>query len=199
MVTQVKSAAGVHLVPIEAMHLDRRRVFIEGHIDMEMACRFADRVMLLCDQSHEPIDVFINSQGGEVKAGLMLYDIIQSCPAPMRMLCRGTAYSMAALLFASGSHGRFLLPNSELMLHEPLLGSGVQGSASSIKSIADGILTVRAKLNAILARHTGKTAEQIGEATGYDHFFSAQEAVEFGLADGILDFAQMLEGGSYGG
>ncbi len=194
MVTQVRSAAGVHLVPIQTVHLDKRRIFIEGQITMESACDFANQVMLLCDGSQEPIHVFIDSPGGEVKAGLMMYDIIQSCPAPMRMYCRGTAYSMAALLFASGCHGRYMLPNSELMLHEPLLSGGVQGSASSIKSISEGILAVRAKLNAILAKHTGKNVEQIEKATGYDHYFSAEESLAFGLADGIVGYDRMMGG-----
>lgn len=195
MVTQVRSAAGLHLVPIQTVHLDKRRVFVEGQITMESACAFADQVMLLCDLSQAPIDVFINSPGGEVNAGLMMYDIIQSSPALIRMFCRGTAYSMAALLFASGSHGRFLLPNSELMLHEPLLSGGVQGSASSIRSISEGILAVREKLNGILAKHTGKTLEQIEAATAYDHFFSAEESVAFGLADEIVGYDRMMGGG----
>lgn len=198
MVTQVRSAAGVHLVPIQTAHLDKRRIFVEGQITMESACAFADQVMLLCDQSHEPIDVFLNSPGGEVKAGLLMYDIIQSSPAPIRMFCRGMAYSMAALLFASGSHGRFLLPNSELMLHEPLLSGGVQGSASSIKSISEGILAVKARLNGILSRHTGKSLEEIEAATAYDHFFSAEESVAFGLADEIVGYDRMMGGDSHG-
>lgn len=195
--TQVKTAGGIYLIPIQTAHLSHRRVFIQGQITAESACEFADQVMLLCDDSHEPIDVFVDSPGGEVKAGLMMYDIIQTSPAPIRMYCRGMAYSMAALLFASGNHGRYLLPNSELMLHEPLLGSGVRGSASSIKSVADGILAVREKLNAILAKHTGKTLEEVAEATGYDHYFSAEESVEFGLADAIVDFSKMTGGVAY--
>lgn len=194
MVTQVRSAAGMHLVPIQTVHLDKRRIFIEGQITMETACEFADQVMLLCDQSQEPIHVFINSPGGEVKAGLMMYDIIQSSPAHIRMYCRGIAYSMAALLFASGKHGRFLLPNSELMLHEPLLSSGVQGSASSIRSISEGIMAVREKLNGILAIHTGKTPEEIEAATAFDHFFSAEESIAFGLADEIVGYERMIGG-----
>ena len=194
MVTQVRSAAGMCLAPIQAVHLDKRRVFIEGQITMESACEFADQVMLLCDQSQEPIHVFLNSPGGEVKAGLLMYDIIQSSPVPIRMYCRGIAYSMAALLFASGNCGRFLLPNSELMLHEPLLSSGVQGSASSLKSISDGILAVREKLNGILATHTGRTPEEIDVATAYDHFFSAEESIAFGLADEIVGFDKMIGG-----
>lgn len=199
MVIQVKSATGVQLVPIQAVHLEKRRVFVEGQITMATASEFADQVMLLCDRSLEPIQVFINSPGGEVKAGLLMYDVIRSSPAPIRMYCRGIAYSMAALLFASGSHGRYLLPNSELMLHEPLLTGGLQGSASSVKSVADGILEVRSRLNDILARHTGKTRAQIDEATAYDHYFSPEESVAFGLADGIADYAQMLGGACCGG
>lgn len=196
MVIQVRSAAGLQLVPIQTVHLDKRRIFVEGPITMESACSFADQVMLLCDVSHEPIELFINSTGGEVKAGLMMYDIIQSSPAPIRMFCRGIAYSMAALLFASGRHGRYMLPNSELMLHEPLLSSGVHGSASSIKSLSDEILAVRTRLNGILSIHTGKPLEQIEDATAYDHFFSAQESVDFGLADEIVGYDHMIGGDS---
>ena len=193
MVTQVRSAAGVQLVPIQTVHLDKRRIFVEGQITMETACAFAEQVMLLCDISQAPIHVFIDSPGGEVKAGLMMYDIIQSCPAPMRMYCRGMAYSMAALLFASGRHGRYLLPNSELMLHEPLLGNAVHGNASSIRSVSEQLLEARDKLNRLLARHTGRTEQEIEEACRYDHFFSAEECVAFGLADAIIHPSEKQE------
>ncbi len=194
METQLKTANGIYRIPINTAHLSKRRVFIHGTINADSACAFADQIMLLNDESNEPIDVFICSGGGEITAGMMMYDVIQTSPAPIRMFCRGFAYSMAALLFASGLHGRYILPNSELMLHEPLLNNGVRGSASSIKSISEDMMQTRAMLNKILAKHTGKTVKQVEKAASYDHFFNSVEAVKFGLADEIVTFGDIMKG-----
>ena len=124
-----------------------------------------------------------------------MYDVIQTCKTPIRMFCLGLAYSMGALLFASGAKGsRFLLEHSELMLHEPLIGSQIGGNATSLKTVSETLMETRAKLNQILAKHTGKTVEEIEAATAYDHFFSAKEAIAFGLADEIVDFSRIMEG-----
>lgn len=194
MYVEVKSANGVTLVPMKTAHLTKRRIFIQGEIDMEMACAFADQVMLLCDQSNEPIDVIITSGGGEVQAGMMIYDVIQTCTAPIRMFCRGMAYSMAAVLFASGRHGRYILPSSKLMLHEPLLGNAVRGNVSSIRALSEELTLIRGQLNELLSKHTGKSVEQIEEACAYDHFFTPQECVEFGLADEIVGIDKLTGG-----
>lgn len=195
MHTQIKTANGIALIPLETRHLAKRRVLIKGKIDMETACEFADKIMLLNDESkEEPIDVYITSGGGEIRAGMMMYDVIQSSPAPVRMFCRGVAHSMAAVLFACGCHGRYLLPNSELMLHEPLLGNAVRGNVTSIRTISDELMQVNAQMNELLAKHTGKSVEEIEKATSYDHFFTAQESVEFGLADAVISFEQMMGG-----
>lgn len=194
MYTQVKSSNGITLVPLETRLLSGRRIFVEGEISQESACAFARQVMLLvAEDQDKPIDVWINSPGGEINAGLMMYDIIQTSPAPIRMICMGRAYSMAAVLFASGRAGRFMLPNSELMLHEPLLGNRVGGSSSSIKSISDTLLQTKARLNRILAKHTGKTEEEIDEATRFDHYFQADESVDFGLCDRIMNFDELMK------
>lgn len=195
MYVEVKSASGVSLVPMETVHLAKRRVFIQGEINMEAACAFADQIMLLCDQSTDaPIDVIVTSGGGEVQAGLMMYDIIQTSAAPIRMFCRGMAYSMAAVLFASGKHGRYILPNSKLMLHEPLLGNAVRGNVSSIRALSEELTDIRSQLNELLAKHTGKSVEQIEEACAYDHYFTPRECVEFGLADEIVGMDKMTGG-----
>lgn len=192
---QVKSSNGITLVPMETRLLADRKVFIEGEINQESACTFVKKILLLCrEDGNKPIDVMINSPGGEISAGLLMYDCIQSSKTPIRMFCMGNAYSMGALLFACGNHGRYMLPHSELMLHEPLLGSGVRGNASSIRSISDSLMDTRKKMNQILAKHTGKTEEEIEKATGYDHYFSPEESVEFGLADEIVDFNKIMEG-----
>lgn len=192
---QVKSSAGITLVPMETRLLAQRRVFIEGEIGQESACSFIKQIMLLCgEDAAAPIDVLINSPGGEISAGLLMYDCIQSCETPIRMYCMGMAYSMGALLFACGNHGRYMFPHSELMLHEPLLGSRVGGNASSIRSISESLMEMRGKMNGILAKHTGRTVEEIEEATGFDHYFSPEESISFGLADEIVTFSKLMEG-----
>ncbi len=194
MVVQVKSSNGITLVPLESRLLGQRKIFLEGEIDQKMACDFVRQMAVLNgEDQRRPIDVWINSPGGEINAGLAMYDVIQSSPAPVRMVCVGRAYSMAAVLFASGNHGRLMLPNSELMLHEPLVGNRVGGSSSSIKSISDSLIQTKERLNRILAKHTGKTEAEVDEATRYDHYFRAEESIEFGLCDAVADFAQLMK------
>lgn len=192
---QVKSSNGITLVPAESRLLSDRKIFIEGEINEKTALEFLKQMMILVKEDKNlPIDVLINSPGGKINSGLMMYDVIQSCEAPVRMFCIGGAYSMAAVLFASGKHGRFMLPNSELMLHEPLISNGVSGNASSIQSISESLLATREKMNGILAKHTGKTVEEIEEATRFDHYYSAEESIAFGLADEIAGFEKIMEG-----
>lgn len=194
MYAQVRTSGGINLIPLETRLLSNRRIFVEGEINQTLACEFARQVMVLtAENAEKPIDVWINSPGGEINAGLLMYDIIQTSAAPIRMICAGRAYSMAAVLFASGCHGRFMLPNSELMLHEPLLGNRVAGSSSSIKSISDSLLQTKERLNRILAKHTGKTEEEIDEATRFDHYFQADESIAFGLCDRITTFEELMK------
>ena len=100
---------------------------------------------------------------------------------------------MGAVLFAAGKE-RYMLPHSKLMLHEPLLGERIGGNASSIKSISDSLLETKSMMNKLLAFHTGKTEKEMDKLTSYDHYFTAKEAVEMGLADGIKDFGEIMEG-----
>lgn len=195
MNVQVKSSNGITLVPIESRLMASRKIFIEGEIDADTACDFVKKVMLLnSEDSKQPIDVLINSPGGEINSGMLMYDIIQASKSPIRMFCIGKAYSMGAVLFACGNHGRFMLPHGELMIHEPLLGNRVGGNSSSIKSISDSLLETKKKMNQILAKHTGKTEEEVEKATGFDHYFSPGESIEFGLCDEIVGFDKIMEG-----
>ena len=123
-----------------------------------------------------------------------MYDVIQASKAPIRMFCIGRAYSMGAVLFACGNHGRYMLPHSELMLHEPLLGNRVGGNSSSIKSISESLLETKRKMNQILSKHTGKSEEEVEKATSYDHYYSPEESKDFGLCDQIVDFSVIMEG-----
>ena len=195
MNVQVKSSNGITLVPVDSKLMANRKIFIEGEIDAEKACEFVKEVMLLNgEDSQSPIDVLINSPGGEINSGMLMYDVIQASKAPIRMFCIGRAYSMGAVLFACGNHGRYMLPHGELMIHEPLLGNRVGGNSSSIKSISDSLLETKRKMNQILAKHTGKSEEEGEKATGFDHYFSPEESVEFGLCDQIVGFDKIMEG-----
>ena len=192
---QVKSSNGITLMPLETRLLAGRKIFVEGEIDSGTACGFMKQVLHLNQEDvRKPIDVLINSPGGEINSGMLMYDVIQSSKAPIRLFCMGKAYSMAALLFASGAKGRrYMLPHSELMLHEPLLGDRVGGSSSSLKSISDSLLETKRRMNRILAKHTGKSEEEVEKATGFDHYFSPEESIAFGLCDEIIGFDRVME------
>lgn len=193
MHVQVKSSNGITLVPLDSRLMAKRKVFIEGEINDEKACEFVKQVMLLnAENPQQSIDVLINSPGGEINSGMLMYDVIQASKAPIRMYCIGKAYSMGAVLFASGNNGRYMLPHGELMIHEPLLGSRVGGNSSSIKSISDSLLETKRKMNRILAKHTGKSEEEVEEATGFDHYFSPEESIAFGLCDQIVGFDKIM-------
>ena len=190
----LRSSSGIQAVAIESKLMGDRRLFITGEINAESAMDFFKQIMLLNQEDDKsPILVFINSPGGEIDNGLLIYDAIVGSKAPVYTFCSGCAYSMGAVLFACGKK-RFLLPHSKLMLHQPLLGGRIGGNASSIKSISDSLLETKTMMNKLLAFHTGKTEEEMDEMTSYDHYFSAEEAVAMGLADGLRSFKEMMEG-----
>lgn len=198
MNVQVKSSSGITLVPMETRLLAQRTVFVEGEITPESACLFVKQLLWLnSEDSREPINVLINSPGGEINSGLLMYDAIQSGKAPVKTYCMGRCYSMGAVLFTCGNHGRYMLPHSELMLHEPLLGNRISGNSSSIKSISDSLIETKSRMNKILAKHTGKTEEEMEQATSFDHYFSPEESLEFGLCDKIVGFDEILGGKNY--
>lgn len=181
-----ESANGIQEISLYTNAFSNRKVFLFGPIDEKTVYTFTAQMLYLMEDDQSPIDIFINSPGGEVNSGLAIYDLIQSCKAPVNMYCIGMAASMGALIFAGGKKGhRFIMPHSQVMIHEPLIPNGVGGSASSIKSTADSILQTRELLNGILAKHTGKTIEEINKATDHDNFMTADEAIEFGLCDKV--------------
>ena len=190
--TLIKNNNGVTQVPLQAKFLGKRCVSISGEINEESAVDFTDNILDLNLESNEPITVLINSNGGEINSGLLMYDAIVGSKAPIRMICRGKAYSMGAVLFACAKE-RYMLPNSELMLHQPMLGGKVSGNASSIKSISDSMLETKKKINKLLSKHTKKTEEEIDEATGFDHYFSPEESIEFNLCDEIIEFSKVID------
>nr|WP_298053248.1 ATP-dependent Clp protease proteolytic subunit [uncultured Lachnoanaerobaculum sp.] len=190
--TLIKNNNGVTQVSLQAKFLGKRCISISGEINEESAVDFTDKILDLNLESNEPITVLINSNGGEINSGLLMYDAIVGSKAPIRMICRGKAYSMGAVLFACANE-RYMLPNSELMLHQPMLGGRVSGNASSIKSISDSMLETKKKINKLLAKHTKKSEEEIDEATGFGHYFSPDESIEFNLCDEIIEFSKVID------
>lgn len=182
-----ESCNGVNVIPLRTRHFSNGRLFLTGEVTEDMANDFVSQMLYLVEKG-EPVEIYINSPGGSVNAGLVIYDMIQACAEKIDidLYCVGLAASMGAVILAGGKKGhRFILPHSKVMIHEPLIAGGMGGSATSIKKTADSILETKAVTNGILAKHTGKTMEEIDEATSFDNFMNAEEAVKFGICDKI--------------
>ncbi|MCR3921833.1 MAG: ATP-dependent Clp endopeptidase proteolytic subunit ClpP [Firmicutes bacterium] len=166
--------------------LKDRIIFIGSAIDDSIANLVNAQLLFL--ESEDPdkdINIYINSPGGSVYSGLAIYDTMQYIKPDVSTICVGLAASMGAVLLTAGATGkRFALPNSRVMVHQPL--GGAQGQAVDIEIHAREILRIRESLNEIVAHHTGKSVEQVAHDTDRDYFMSAQQAQEYGLIDGIL-------------
>ncbi len=134
----------------------------------------------------KPVTLFINSPGGEVQSGLALYDVMSAISCPVRTVCLGLAASMAALLFIAGDT-RDMLPHSRVMIHDPLIGGGVGGSALSVKARADDLMRIRDITAQVIADHTGMALGRVFELTARDTYFEAEEAVAAHLADNVIN------------
>lgn len=171
--------------------LKDRIIFVGGPIDDHVANLVIAQLLFL--ESEDPdkdIHLYINSPGGVVYSGLAIYDTIQYIKADVSTICVGMAASMGALLLAAGTKGkRFALPNSRIMIHQPL--GGAQGQASQIEIQAKEILLLKSRINEILQHHTGQPLERIERDTDRDYYMSAQVAAEYGLIDGVLTRKQM--------
>ena len=167
--------------------LKERVVFIVGPVDDYIANLVIAQLLFLESENPEKeISLYVNSPGGAVSAGLSIYDTMQFVKPKISTMCIGQAASMGAVLLAAGAPGqRFCLPNSRVMIHQP--SGGTQGQAADIEIHAREILTIRQRLNELLALHTGQTEETIAADTERDRFLSAEEAVQYGLADKVLE------------
>ena len=163
-----------------------RIVFISGEVNDDMANAICAQLLFL--QSQDPkkeISVYVNSPGGSVTAGLAIYDTMQFVKCPVATYCIGQAASMGVVLLTAGTKGRrFSLPNSRIMIHQPW--GGAEGKASDIEITAREILRLKDRLNEILAKHSGRTFEDVVKDTDRDHFMSAEEAKKWGLIDEVL-------------
>ena len=165
---------------------DRIIVLSDEVNDATASLVVAQLLFLESQDSEKDISFYINSPGGSVTAGMAIYDTMQYIKCDVSTICMGLAASMGAFLLSSGTKGkRYALPNSEIMIHQP--SGGAKGQATDIKIVADHILRTKAKLNKILAENTGKDIEVIAQDTERDNFMTAEEALEYGLVDKILD------------
>jgi len=181
-----QSGRGERSYDIYSRLLKERVIFLVGPVnDMSANLVVAQMLFLEAENPDKDISLYINSPGGSVTAGMSIYDTMQFIKADVSTLCIGQAASMGAFLLASGAKNkRFSLPNSRVMIHQP--SGGFQGQSSDIEIHAKEILYLRAKLNAILAHHTGKSAEEIDRDTERDNFMSAEQSVEYGLIDKVI-------------
>lgn len=181
----VEECRGSRDTDIITQQFKNGRLFLVGPIDHRMAVDFISAMLVLAEEKKDA-EIIIDSPGGEISAGLMIYDVLRSYKYKITMYCTGLAASMAAFILAAGQKGRrFILPHSQVMIHEPLISSGFGGSATSIEKTAQGILETKAVLNKILAEHTGRSVNEINKATQDDNFMTSEEAVEFGICDEI--------------
>jgi ATP-dependent Clp protease protease subunit len=182
---------GIQSVPLMTKHFNAGKIFLSGEVTDATADNFVAEMLYLAEKG-DSVDIYINSPGGSVSAGLVIYDVLQTCSEKIEinLYCTGLAASMAAIILAGGKKGnRFILPHSKVMIHEPLIPGGLGGSASTIKKTSDSILETKSIIAGILAKHTGKEIEEIDEAISYDNVMNAKEAVEFGICDEIRDIA----------
>src|SRR5688572_7495478 len=181
-----QSGRGERAYDIYSRLLKERVVFLVGPVNEVTANLIVAQLLFLeSENPDKDIYFYINSPGGSVAAGLAIYDTMQFVKPSVSTLCVGQAASMGALLLAAGAKGkRFCLPNSRVLIHQPL--GGFQGQASDIEIHAKEILYLRSRLNEILAKHTGQPIQTIEKDTDRDRFMSAQEAVKYGLVDKVL-------------
>jgi len=181
------SGRGERAYDIYSRLLKDRIIFLTDEIEDHMAnLAVAQMLFLQNENADADISIYINSPGGHITSGLAIYDTMQFVGCDVRTYCIGQAASMAAVLMAGGTKGkRFLLPNSRVLIHQPL--GGASGTATDIHIQAEEILRLRTRLNQILAHHSGQTVERIEEDVDRDRFMSAEEAVQYGLADQIIE------------
>jgi len=182
-----QTARGERAYDIYSRLLKERVIFVVGPIEDYMANLVVAQLLFLeADNPDKDIHIYINSPGGGVTAGMSVYDTMQFVKPEVSTLCVGQAASMGAVLLAGGASGkRFCLPNSRMMIHQPL--GGFQGQAADIDIHAREILRWRHRLNEVLAKHTGQPIERIASDTDRDNFMGGEAAVEYGLIDKVLD------------
>lgn len=180
-----KEVNGERSYDIFSRLLKNRIVLLSGEIDDNLSNSIVAQLLYLDSINHDDINLYINSPGGSVTAGMAIYDTMNFVKSNVSTICIGMAASMAAFLLSSGENGkRYILPNAEVMIHQPL--GGAQGQATEIKIAAEHILKLRDKLNKILSKNTNQSLETIALDTERDNFMDSDEALKYGLVDKII-------------
>jgi ATP-dependent Clp protease protease subunit len=187
-----QSARGERAYDIYSRLLKERVIFLVGQVEDYMANLIVAQLLFLeSENPDKDVHIYINSPGGSVTAGLAIYDTMQFIKPDVSTLCVGQAASMGAVLLAGGAKGkRYCLPNSRVMIHQPM--GGFHGQASDIDIHAREILKIRERLNAILAKHTGQSLETICQDTERDYFMEAETTVQYGIVDAVFSTRQAL-------
>ena len=187
-----KNDMGERAYDIYSRLLKDRIIILNGEIDDNTANIVVAELLYLDSLNNDDISLYINSPGGAITAGMAIYDTMNFIKSDVSTICVGIAASMAAVLLTCGKKGkRFILPNAEVMIHQPL--GGVQGQATEIKIAAERILKLKEKLNTILAEATGKDIVTIDNDTERDYFMDSTEALEYGIVDKILKWCILKE------
>ena len=180
-----KSNQGERAYDIFSRILQNRIILLSGEIDDNTANIVIAELLYLDSINNDDISLYINSPGGSVSAGMAIFDTMNYIKSDVSTICIGMAASMAAFLLACGKSGkRYCLPNSEVMIHQPL--GGVQGQATEIKIVAERIIKLKNKLNQILSEKTNKKLSEIEKDTDRDYYMNSQEALEYGIIDKII-------------
>ena len=184
-----KSSDGERAYDIYSRLLRDRIIMLSGEIDDNLANSVVAQLLYLDSINHDTISLYINSPGGSITAGMAIYDTMNYVKSKVSTICIGMSASMAAFLLSCGQKGlRYALPNSEVMIHQPL--GGAQGQATEIKIAAERILKLKEKINRILSENTGQDLEKIQNDTERDSFLSAEEALDYGLIDKVIEKEQ---------
>ena len=185
-----KSQRGERVYDIFSRLLEERIVFLAGPVtDLNANIVIAQMLYLVSKDPKRDIKLYINSPGGSVTAGLAIYDTMQYIRCPVSTICIGLTASMAAILLAAGAKGkRFALPNAEILLHQ--VSSGFQGQATDIDITAKQIVKIKARMNQILANHTGQPLERVEKDTERDFYMTSEEAKNYGLIDEVMESAK---------
>lgn len=180
-----KNEMGERAYDIYSRLLKDRIIILNGEITDNTANAIVAQLLYLDSLSNDDISLYINSPGGSITAGMAIYDTMNFIKSDVSTICVGMSASMAAFILATGKKGkRFMLPNAEVMIHQPL--GGAQGQATEIKIAAERILKLKKKLNMILSKVTGKDLETINNDTERDYFMDSDEALDYGIVDKIL-------------
>lgn len=180
-----RSSDGERAYDIYSRLLKDRIIILSGEINDNLSNVIIAELLYLDSLNNDPISIYINSPGGSITSGMAIYDTMNFIKSKVSTVCVGMAASMAAFLLSSGEKGmRYALPNSEVMIHQPL--GGAQGQATEIKIAAERILKLKEKLNKILSKNTNQNIKKIEDDTERDYFMSSKEALNYGLIDKIL-------------